>query len=1686
MCNLKFEIFNFAPDRAEKLQITNYKLQIKYCSFLILFFALVAPARAATAFNWDTRAATPLNIGGGLNEGRLMTEAGTDTIFAMRGDNAATLYRYIISQDAWSQMTDLTGTLAGGGTLELAGSDTIFVLSGGLSQAFTRYVISADAWTAMLDIPQVVQGGGALVTTGDDTIFATPGVGTMNFYQYTISTNTWTAMLDAPGTIDAGAALAQAGSDTIFALRGGLNPDFYRYIISSNTWSAMTSLPVNVQGGGSLLYPGSGNFIYATRGDNSSDMYRYSISGNNWTLISDTAPNTFQAGGGLVYPGSGNFLYGLHGGISTSFSRFYLDSAAPNTPTGLAQTKPDMTPIALNDQVTDTNSIRFNIFASGTGSETFRIQVELRAAGTAFTSPANPAIDTITFFQSAPSASSGGETLSILADSLANGQYHWQARAIGGSAGVATSWVTFDAADTHFRIALTGNLAPTIVPLPPQSRNEDTAAWTVTLTPFGNDTNFLDVPILFWSVTGGGTVVTVSMDDSQTLRITPIADRNGTETVTVRLSDNKDTTSDTLAITLAAVNDTPFISSPSVPAQSRVEDTVVWTIALTPFTNDTDAGDTLIAFWTVSGGGSIVTVSMNDSRTLRIAPRADSNGTETVTLRLSDTSETVTQFLAITLTPVNDTPVAGTITISDSTIRPIDSTFLRITGSTDTDIATNGDTFTYLWSVVSGPGGAFTDTTSDSTYFIPLAATDGTNVLRVTVRDSALLSDSRSTTVLVDSFPPFGFAPSAPAHGHETTATTITFTWTAASDTGAGFDSYRIQIDSSTSFANPKIDSAVGTSTSSSRTLTAGETWYWRIVARDTVGNSSTSDSFRLRINITPNDTPTIFPTAPAQSRPEDTVVWTVALSPFTNDSSPADSIIAFWSVTGGGGIFMATMLDSRTLRISPTADSNGTETVTLRLSDNKDTITQLLAITLTVVNDTPTAGTISISDSTIRPIDSTFLRITGSFDVDTATNGDSLTYVWSVVSGPGGAFTDTTSDSTYFIPLAATDGANVLRVTVRDSALASDSRSTTVLVDSFPPFGFGPSAPAHGHETSATTITFTWSAASDTGAGFDSYRLQIDSSIAFTNPFVDSPMGTSTSSTRTLATNETWYWRIIARDTVGNTRTSDSFRLRINISTTPNTVTISGASSFRLSPATFSVDSAQILVTDNFGAALAGFVPTFTVVAKPTGATGESITYTPTDAGGISRLNLLAGNVAGVYVVKAVVGALSPVYIGFHTLEYDQPATLWRLIAVNRVPTNATVSQALSGLAPTSIFHWNPSIADHAINRRYEIPTSFVSGDGYYIRNAVAVRYSVNGATLVTDTRDIAIKEGWNMVGTPFANLTRWNASQIVSSGGTVMTVAAAEAAGIIQNKIFWYKDNAYQFGPSATNVDPILTPWNGFWLKANTAATLRLSPYFYFSEASAPLASAQAVGTTSDWTAKLTVRGDGGNEFSNLFGASSTASTVENPPIVSGQFAGGLGVSGAFAQEMKPPFTTAQRWDFTVTPTTTDNIVTLTFSDLGNLPPGFVALLVDLSNGAQTTLLTTPTYQFNAGGLAQSRSFRILAGTEAQVRALAIPALSTSQTFVTPNPGPDGAGNVVFKYNATAGGTLKLRVFDLGGRNVIDRTIDLNTFPTEYSWNCRNEQGQSISTGVYVYVLDYAAPTEKRRITEKLVIFR
>ena len=254
-----------------------------------------------------------------------------------------------------------------------------------------------------------------------------------------------------------------------------------------------------------------------------------------------------------------------------------------------------------------------------------------------------------------------------------------------------------------------------------------------------NDTDIDGDTLTLTAVSTDGTGTVAVNADGVSVDYTPAADFNGTETITYTVSDGTDTSEGTLTITVTAVNDIPVAVEDTL---ELIEDATLTSIDV--IANDTDIdGDTLTLTAVSTDGTGTVAVNA-DGVSVDYTPAADFNGTETITYTVSDGTDTSEGTLTITVTAVNDIPVAVEDTlelIEDATLTSIDVI------ANDTDI--DGDTLTLTAVSTDGTGTVAVNADGVSVDYTPAADFNGTETITYTVSDGTDTSEGTLTITVL-------------------------------------------------------------------------------------------------------------------------------------------------------------------------------------------------------------------------------------------------------------------------------------------------------------------------------------------------------------------------------------------------------------------------------------------------------------------------------------------------------------------------------------------------------------------------------------------------------------------------------------------------------------------------------------------------------------------------------------------------------------------------------------------------------------------------------------------------------------------------------------------------------------------------------------------------------------------------
>ncbi len=488
-----------------------------------------------------------------------------------------------------------------------------------------------------------------------------------------------------------------------------------------------------------------------------------------------------------------------------------------------------------------------------------------------------------------------------------------------------------------------------------------------------NDSDPDGDPLSIESVTQGAHG-TVALNFDGTLTYTPDPNFNGTDTFTYTVSDPSGARATaTVTVAVAPVNDTPYAKDDAV---SGPEDSVLSGNVLD---NDSDPdGDALTVTstgpLTTAEGGSVV---MAADGSFTYTPAANFHGADSFLYTITDgNGGTATATVGITVSPVNDAPVANTDAIAGLEDSSVSGNVL--TNDTDPD----GDTLmvTSTGTLTTGKGGTVVMAADGSFVYTPAANYNGPDSFLYTITDG---NGGTATATVGITVSPVNDAP------------------VANTDAIAGLEDSSVSGNVLTNDTDPDGDALTVTSTG---TLTTGKGGTVVMAADGSfvytpAANYNGPDSFLYTISDGNGGTATAtvgITVSPVNDAPvantdgisglEDS---SVTGSVLTNDTDPDGDALTVTSTgtltTGKGGTVV--MAADGSFVYTPAANYNGPDSFLYTISDgNGGTATARVGITVAPVNDAPFAGNDSFAGNEDTTVSGNVL--TNDIDPD----GDVLT----------------------------------------------------------------------------------------------------------------------------------------------------------------------------------------------------------------------------------------------------------------------------------------------------------------------------------------------------------------------------------------------------------------------------------------------------------------------------------------------------------------------------------------------------------------------------------------------------------------------------------------------------------------------------------------------------------------------
>ncbi|HCE3313528.1 TPA: tandem-95 repeat protein, partial [Vibrio parahaemolyticus] len=809
------------------------------------------------------------------------------------------------------------------------------------------------------------------------------------------------------------------------------------------------------------------------------------------------------------------------------------------------------------------------------------------------------------------------------------------------------------ASDSDSLIVNRVNDAPTVEnAIADQELSEDFATYTIDLNDAFKDSD----SALNFSVSGNSNVL-VSIENG-IATISPTADWNGSETLTFTATDpSGESVSQPVNFTVAPVAD--IVADKA----TVVEDT---STVIKVLGNDTFEGDGKVVSLDTNNGPANGTVSVNPDGSVTYTPNDNYVGKDTFTYIVTSGGVSESTTVEVNVTPVNDAPVAkdDIATTQEDTAVTIDVL------SNDTDV--DGDKLSIESASVPKEQGTV-EVVNGKLVFTPAENFNGDAEITYTVTDGEL-TDEAKVTVTVN---PVNDAPTIKVDAVESitedavNTDTVVATLTVR-DTDTPEDQLTVSLENNSNGYFVLVGNEVKLTQAGVDAVNNDELNLKDLAISASVSdgvNPTASDSDSLVVNRV-NDAPTVENAIADQVLSEDFDAYTIDLNEVFKDS---DSSLEF-SVSGNSNVLVS--IENGIATISPTADWNGSETLTFTATDpSGESVSQPVNFTVAPVAD------IVADKATVVEDTSTVIKVLGNdtFEgdgkvVSLDTNNGPANGTVSI--NPDGSVTYTPNDNyvgkdtfTYIVTSGGVSESTTVEVNVtpvNDAPVAKDDIATTqedtaVTIDVLPndtdvdgdklsiesasvpkeqgtvevvdgKLVFTPAENFHGDAEITYTIT--------DGALTDQATVNVT-----VNAVNDTPVVESSIADQTLAEDFTPYTIDL------NTAFSDVDNVDGEL--------------------TFSVSG-----NSNIQVAIVNGIATFTPTADWNGS--EALTFTATDPSGESvsqTVNFTVAPVADIVADKATVVEDTPTIIkvlGNDTFEGDDKVVS---LDTNNGPANGTVS---------------------------------------------------------------------------------------------------------------------------------------------------------------------------------------------------------------------------------------------------------------------------------------------------------------------------------------------------------------------------------------------------------------------------
>ncbi|HCE2933329.1 TPA: tandem-95 repeat protein [Vibrio parahaemolyticus] len=520
---------------------------------------------------------------------------------------------------------------------------------------------------------------------------------------------------------------------------------------------------------------------------------------------------------------------------------------------------------------------------------------------------------------------------------------------------------------------------------------------------------------------GNGTLVD---NGDGTWTFTPQIDDDTEVSFSFDIIDDEDlVVSGSANLDILPINDAPNAENDAITTE---EDTAV---TIDVLVNDSDVEGDALSIQSASVPKEQGTVEVVDGK-LVFTPAENFNGEATISYIVTDGDLTDEAKVSVTVTPVNDSPVAvdDTTSIQEDTAVTIDV----LTNDTDVD----GDKLSIESASVPKEQGTV-EVVNGKLVFTPAENFNGDAEITYTVTDGQL-TDEAKVTVTVN---PVDDAPTIKVDAVESITEDAVNTDTVVAaltvrDTDTPEDQLAVSLENNSNGYFVLVGNEVKLTQAGVDAVNNDELNLKDLAISASVSdgvNPTASDSDSLIVNRV-NDAPTVENAIADQELSEDFASYTIDLNDAFKDS---DSALNF-SVSGNSNVLVS--IENGIATISPTADWNGSETLTFTATDpSGESISQTVNFTVAPVAD------IVADKATVVEDTSTVIKVLGNDTFE----GDGKVVSLDTNNGPANGTVSVNPDgSVTYTPNDNYHGTDSFTYIVTSGGV---SESTTVSVDVTP-----------------------------------------------------------------------------------------------------------------------------------------------------------------------------------------------------------------------------------------------------------------------------------------------------------------------------------------------------------------------------------------------------------------------------------------------------------------------------------------------------------------------------------------------------------------------------------------------------------------------------------------------------------